>query len=299
MAKQNNTKVVTGLVRLSYANVWEPKSINGGDPKFSCSIIIPKTDVETVNAINAAIDCAIKDGIGKFGGKIPPKGALKLPLRDGDTARWYLREDDYGSITISVNASVSVIGSYRTTQSGEAEIAVSFDSITVNAGAVYLDILSFEAVPGKSSVSVAKGASLSVSRSEFVGSGTEHMAVAIRAGTGYAGELSVTDTYVKGYANALYMETGSANVSDSVFEYNNIAVNVLTGTVTLNGNTFRGMTEKAVYIGLSDAVNPVIADNEFLANVIAVESFVPLRNDIDAQNKFSQNASDIVSHVSV
>lgn len=44
MAKQNNTKVVTGLVRLSYANVWEPKSINGGDPKFSCSIIIPKSD---------------------------------------------------------------------------------------------------------------------------------------------------------------------------------------------------------------------------------------------------------------
>lgn len=84
MAKQNNTKVVTGIVRLSYANVWEPKSINGGDPKYSCSIIIPKTDTETVNAINAAIDCAIKEGIGKFGGKIPPKGALKLPLRDGD-----------------------------------------------------------------------------------------------------------------------------------------------------------------------------------------------------------------------
>ena len=44
MAKQNNTKVVTGIVRLSYANVWEPKSINGGDPKYSCSIIIPKSD---------------------------------------------------------------------------------------------------------------------------------------------------------------------------------------------------------------------------------------------------------------
>ena len=87
MAKQNNNKVITGLVRLSYANVWEPKSIKDGDPKYSCSIIIPKTDTETVSAINDAIDCAIKEGVGKFGGKIPPKGALKLPLRDGDTER--------------------------------------------------------------------------------------------------------------------------------------------------------------------------------------------------------------------
>ena len=87
MAKQNNTKVVTGVVRLSYANVWEPKSINGGDPKYSCSIIIPKSDTDTISAIQAAIDCAMKEGVGKFGGKIPPKGALKMPLRDGDTER--------------------------------------------------------------------------------------------------------------------------------------------------------------------------------------------------------------------
>ena len=26
MAKQNNTKVVTGIVRLSYANIWDPKA---------------------------------------------------------------------------------------------------------------------------------------------------------------------------------------------------------------------------------------------------------------------------------
>ncbi|HML49570.1 MAG TPA: DUF2815 family protein, partial [Clostridia bacterium] len=87
MAKQLSTKVITGLVRLSYANVWEPKSIKGGDPKYSCSIIIPKSDTETIAAIHAAIDCAIKEGVGKFGGKIPPKSALKLPLRDGDTER--------------------------------------------------------------------------------------------------------------------------------------------------------------------------------------------------------------------
>ena len=86
----NSTKVVTGTVRLSYANIWDPKSINGSDPKYSCSIIIPKSDTETVEAIRKAIDCALQEGIGKFGGKLPPRGALKLPLRDGDTER----EDD-------------------------------------------------------------------------------------------------------------------------------------------------------------------------------------------------------------
>lgn len=81
MAKQSNTRVVTGLVRLSYANVWEPKSINGGDPKYSCSIIIPKSDTETVNAINAAIDCAIKEGIeAQMGGSAFSKALIKMEV---------------------------------------------------------------------------------------------------------------------------------------------------------------------------------------------------------------------------
>jgi len=81
---KNPTKVVTGVVRLSYANVHEPKSINGGTPKYSVSLIIPKSDTKTLAAINAAVDAAIEEGRGKFGGKIPSKSALKLPLRDGD-----------------------------------------------------------------------------------------------------------------------------------------------------------------------------------------------------------------------
>lgn len=84
---KNLTKVVTGVVRLSYANIWEPASINGGNPKYSVSLIIPKTDTKTIDAINAAVDAAIKDGAAKFGGKIPNKAALKLPLRDGDLER--------------------------------------------------------------------------------------------------------------------------------------------------------------------------------------------------------------------
>lgn len=79
-----STRIVTGEVRLSYANVWEPKSIQGGAPKYSVSLIIPKSDTETLGAISRAIDAAIEAGTGKFGGKIPNKAALKLPLRDGD-----------------------------------------------------------------------------------------------------------------------------------------------------------------------------------------------------------------------
>ena len=83
----NTTKVVTGKVRLSYAHVWDPVSINDSKPKYSVSLIIPKGDKETVKRINAAVDAAIEDGIAKFGGKKPNKAALKLPLRDGDTER--------------------------------------------------------------------------------------------------------------------------------------------------------------------------------------------------------------------
>ena len=84
----NPMKVITGPdTRWSYANVWEPASINGSNPKYSVSLIIPKTDTKTIDAINAAVDAAIKDGAAKFGGKIPNKAALKLPLRDGDLER--------------------------------------------------------------------------------------------------------------------------------------------------------------------------------------------------------------------
>ena len=45
----NPCKVITGVnTRWSYANVWEPKSINGGTPKYSVSLIIPKSDTKHI-----------------------------------------------------------------------------------------------------------------------------------------------------------------------------------------------------------------------------------------------------------
>lgn len=83
----NKTKVVTGTVRFSYFNGWEPVSINGSKPKYSVSVLIPKSDETTVRKINEAINAAIEEGIAKFGGKKPNTAAIKLPLRDGDLER--------------------------------------------------------------------------------------------------------------------------------------------------------------------------------------------------------------------
>lgn len=87
----NPMKVITGPnTRWSYANVWEAKSINGGAPKYSVSLIIPKSDTKTVSKIQAAIEAAYKEGESKLKGNgksVPALSVLKTPLRDGDTER--------------------------------------------------------------------------------------------------------------------------------------------------------------------------------------------------------------------
>lgn len=80
-----NTKVITGKVRFSYVNVWEPKSINGSNPKYSISLLIPKSDEKTLDSVRQAIESAKKIGVNVLGGKIPTN--LKTPLRDGDLER--------------------------------------------------------------------------------------------------------------------------------------------------------------------------------------------------------------------
>ena len=86
MAKtESSTKIVVPC-RISFANIWEAKSINGSDPKYSVSCVIPKSDKKTLAKIEAAVEAAKNEAKGKkWGGKIPPN--LKLPLRDGDIER--------------------------------------------------------------------------------------------------------------------------------------------------------------------------------------------------------------------
>jgi len=86
----NPTKVITGVCRLSYANIWQPKSINGGAPKYSASVLIPKSDTKTIAKVKAAIQAAYEEGESKLKGNsktVPPLASIKTPLRDGDTER--------------------------------------------------------------------------------------------------------------------------------------------------------------------------------------------------------------------
>ncbi len=102
------TKVITGPnTTFSYLNAWDPKSINGGTPKYSVSLIIPKDDVATVNKIKAAIQAAYEEGESKLKGNgksVPPLSVLKTPLRDGDLER---PDDEAYANSYFVNANSS------------------------------------------------------------------------------------------------------------------------------------------------------------------------------------------------
>lgn len=87
----NPTKVITGPSTIfSYLNCWDPKAIQGGTPKFSVSLIIPKSDTRTIEKIKTAIQAAYEEGQSKLKGSgksVPALSTLKTPLRDGDLER--------------------------------------------------------------------------------------------------------------------------------------------------------------------------------------------------------------------
>jgi hypothetical protein len=76
------TKVITGAARLSFANIFKPRSFEEGAEKYSATFIIPKSDEKTLKEIKEAIKAAAALGKEKFGSRWSPK---KTPLRDGDT----------------------------------------------------------------------------------------------------------------------------------------------------------------------------------------------------------------------
>lgn len=79
----SESRVIIGPCRLSYTHLFDKYDPdNTGNGKFMTNVLIPKSEKETIKAIEAAIEAAKKNGImAKWGGKEPRK--IDLPLRDG------------------------------------------------------------------------------------------------------------------------------------------------------------------------------------------------------------------------
>ena len=84
-AKSVKTKFVTGKVRFSFVHVFEPAETLNGSLKYSASILIPKSDKDTVARFNKAFEETKQANAAYFGGSIPK--VLKGGLRDGDTEK--------------------------------------------------------------------------------------------------------------------------------------------------------------------------------------------------------------------
>lgn len=80
----NFTNVTTGKVRFSFVHLFKPYAhTQGQEEKYSCTILVPKNDADTMARINAAIEAAKAKGVSeKWNGIQPPM--VPTPLHDGD-----------------------------------------------------------------------------------------------------------------------------------------------------------------------------------------------------------------------
>ena len=77
------SKVITGKVRFSYVALLNPRNDLNGNSKYSVTALLPKSDIQTKQAIDAAIAQAIEEGRnGKWNGVVPP--VVPTPIHDGD-----------------------------------------------------------------------------------------------------------------------------------------------------------------------------------------------------------------------
>lgn len=80
-------KVITGKVRFSYAHVFEPKeNLNGGDAKYSVTLLIPKADTITYNSIINALNKTLEEAVSSVFNGVKPANP-KMPIHDGDGLR--------------------------------------------------------------------------------------------------------------------------------------------------------------------------------------------------------------------
>lgn len=81
-----NGDVLTNEVRFSFVHLMRPQQIEGQDPKYSVTVLVPKTDTATVAEIQRAINWATQQGVEKKWGGVKP-ARVATPVYDGDGVR--------------------------------------------------------------------------------------------------------------------------------------------------------------------------------------------------------------------
>lgn len=81
------TNVTTGKVRMSFVHLFKPYAYQPGqEEKYSVTVLVPKSDTETMQRINNAVEAAKQRGITeKWNGQCPP--IVPVPVYDGDGVR--------------------------------------------------------------------------------------------------------------------------------------------------------------------------------------------------------------------
>ncbi len=121
-----STQITTGKVRLSFCHLFEPHAaVEGATPKYSVTLLIPKSDTQT----KAKMDAAMAEARRKFiaNGKKLPEGC-KTSLHDGDGVRPNSGEEfgpeckGHWVITVSSNRKPVLVYSDKTPLTAESEI---------------------------------------------------------------------------------------------------------------------------------------------------------------------------------
>ena len=121
------TKVITGKVRFSFVNIFEPKEDNnGGNPKYSVTLLIPKSDTVTMGKIKEAMSEARENFCKRNGATALPQKPNHT-LHDGDGVRD--SGDPYGPeckgcyvITVSSKQKPVIVDSFRNQITDPAEV---------------------------------------------------------------------------------------------------------------------------------------------------------------------------------
>lgn len=257
--------------------------------------------IEYVGLGTAAYVVKMNEGVKLIQNKAELDAAIQN-LKANDSVSFYLEAGNYGEITLNVAADVTLTGCYGQLETGEETLAVSFDGITVNKGALKLDLIAMSPKRSKVSLTVGYGAGdVSIQNSLLkgdAGQGTPSESTAVYAERGYAGVVALNNTTVSGYAVGVSLESGKLLLSDSEISSSGHGVLVQNGDVTVERTLFRYNSSAALVVNGTGAFR--VTGSRFVSNGTAVRYMRFLTSSElevlleTGENVYSANGNDVV-----